>query len=276
MVALPDGSTGSTRRVGTTPSDAPLLWRALLWVDRAIVALTGRLVVTSDLPAEYHRRPALLAANHIGNFDPLVLMAASHKAGMAPRFMATGGLFETPGLGWVLRKSKHVRIDRGKGNVADALGIAVDALRSGGPIILYPEGRISLEPGLWPERGKSGVARIGLASGVPVIPVSQWGAHEAVIWGCLTVESWQDLKPMLISYLRAVRRRPAFRVHFGAPVDLGDLAASRPGDAVRARDRIMRAITAGLVPLRPNEPAEPSFHDPSRPATKPSPWHPRG
>lgn len=275
MVALSNSSVGPTRRTHTEPAVAPRLWRALLWVDRAVVALTGRLVVTSDLPAEYRSRPALLAANHIGNFDPLVLMAASHQAGIAPRFMATGGLFDTPGLGWVLRRSGHVRIDRGKGNVADALTTAVGALGDGGPIILYPEGRISLAPGLWPERGKTGVARIGLAAGVPVIPVSQWGAHEAVIWGSLVVESWADLKPMLVSYLRALRRRPTFRVHFGAPVDLADLSAARPGDAVRARDRIMRAITGGLVPLRSAEPDGPAFADPTRPVGKPSPWAPR-
>lgn len=274
MVALSNGSAEPTRRAGVGSRAAPLLWRVLLRMDRAVVGLTGRLVVTSDLPAEYHHRPALLAANHIGNFDPLVLMAASHKAGIAPRFMATGGLFDTPMLGWVLRTSGHVRIDRGKGNVVEAFDVAVAALRDGGPIILYPEGRISLEPGLWPERGKTGVARIGLAAGTPVIPVSQWGAHEAVIWGCVAVEGWRDLAPMLRSYLRAIRRRPTFRVHFGAPVDLHDLSAARPGDAVRARDRIMRAITAGLAPLRPDEPDEPAFHDPTRPITARGPWRP--
>lgn len=63
------------------------------------------------------------------------------------------------------------------------------------------------------------------------------------------------------------------RVHFGAPVDLSDLAADRVGDAARARDRIMRAITEGLIPLRIDEPEAPLHHDPTRPVTdKPSPW----
>jgi 1-acyl-sn-glycerol-3-phosphate acyltransferase len=273
MVALPSVPEPPTHRAGRK-FPAPWLWRAVLRVDRIVVALTGRLEVTSDLPAEYHDRPALLAPNHIGNFDPMVLMAACHKSGIYPRFMATGGLFDTPVLGWMLRKSGHVRVDRGKTNATDAVAKAVDALQQGGPVVLYPEGRISLEPGLWPERGKSGVARMALAADVPVIPVSQWGAHEAIIWGSLTVKSWADLKPMVVSYLRAVRNRPTFRVHFGHPVDLSDLSASRTGDAVRARDRVMRAITDGLVPLRADEPEVPRFHDPSRPTTKRSPWRP--
>ncbi len=36
----------------------------------------------------------------------------------------------------------------------------------------------------------------------------------------------------------------------------------------------MRAITAGLVPLRPDEPDVPRFHDPTRPTDSRSPWRP--
>jgi len=69
-----------------------------------------------------------------------------------------------------------------------------------------------------------------------------------------------------------VRRRPVFRVHFGDPVDLSGLRADKPGDAVRAHQRIMRAITAGLVTLRVDEPDLPRFHDPTRPTDTRSPW----
>ena len=50
-------------------------------------------------------------------------------------------------------------------------------------VLVYPEGRIGLDPGMWPERGKTGTARLALASGAPVVPVAQWGAHEVLPYG---------------------------------------------------------------------------------------------
>ncbi len=278
MVALPSAGE-PTERVdrGKLYRQAPLLWRTIMRMDRAVIGATGRLKVTGDVPGDLRRRPLLLAANHIGNLDPLVLIAACERRKIAPRFLATGGLFDAPALGWVLRRSKHVRADRGKSNQTDALGRVVRALHSDHrPVLVYPEGRISLEPDLWPERGKSGLARMALAADVPVVPISQWGAHEAMCYGMPVVTSARDLWTLLASWLRAIPRRPALKVHFGAPVDLSDLSPDRPGDAIRAHQRIMRAITEGLAPLRADEPDEPHHHDPTRPTNdKRSPWRPR-
>jgi hypothetical protein len=105
-----------------------------------------------------------------------------------------------------------------------------------------------------------------------VIPISQWGAHEAAYWGTETVDGWQDVKPLVTSFLRAIRRRPTFKVHFGDPVNLSDLAATKPGDAVRAHKRIMQTITDNLATLRPDEPDVAKFHDPTRPTDTKSPW----
>lgn len=246
-----------------------------MWVDRGFVALCGRVEISGTLPTELRGRSFLLAANHIGVFDAFVLTAACQRAGLAPRFLITGGIMDAPVAGWALRTSGHLRVDRRKATVTQAFDRTVEALRAGHvAVLVYPEGRISHDPGLWPERGKSGVARLALAADTPVVPVSQWGAHEAAYWGTETVTGWPDLQPVVTSWLRAIVRRPTFRVHFGPVVDLTDLSATRLGDAVRARDRIMRAITAGLVPLRPAEPDRPAFHDPTRPTDSVSPWRP--
>ncbi|WP_460954446.1 lysophospholipid acyltransferase family protein [Parasphingorhabdus pacifica] len=254
--------------------ETPRLWRAVMRLDRLVVGLTGRLVVSGDVPDDVRGRPLVLAANHIGNIDALVLLAACERRRVAPRFLATGGLFDAPVLGPVLRKSGHVRVDRGERTATEALGRAVDALDDDHrPILVYPEGRISLEPGLWPERGKTGVARMALAAKAPVVPVSQWGAHETMKYGMVRPGSKADLLGLFGSWLRALWRRPTLRVHFGEPVDLGDLSAEQPGDATRARDRIMRAITEDLAPLRADEPDTPHHVDPTHPRTgKPSPW----
>jgi 1-acyl-sn-glycerol-3-phosphate acyltransferase len=246
-----------------------------MFLNRGFVAMCGRLEITGSLPPELRDTSILLAANHIGVFDAFVLTAACDRAGMAPRFLITGGIMDAPVVGWALRTSGHLRVDRRKATVTQAFDRTVAALRTGHvAVLVYPEGRIGHDPGLWPERGKSGVARLALAADTPVVPISQWGAHEAAYWGTETVTGWADLRPVVTSWLRALWRRPTFRVHFGPVVDLSGLSATRLGDAMRARDRIMRAITAGLVPLRRDEPDLPAFHDPTRPTDSTSPWRP--
>lgn len=271
MVALGRESNTTTRRCDR----APWIWRTLLTLDRGLVQATGRLRITGGIAPELRDRPLIMAANHIGVFDAFVLMAACRSIGLAPRFMLAGGLLDAPVVGPVLRASGHLRIDRGSASAVAQFAQAAESLRhSNGPIIVYPEGRISREPGLWPERGKTGTARLALLSGVPVVPISQWGAHEAVYWGTETVERFADVVPLIRSGITAPARRPTFRVHFGKPVDLSEFSAQRAGDAVRAHAAIMRAITANLVPLRADEPDTPRFHDPTRPTDSTSPWRP--
>lgn len=275
MVALFRRTTEPTRRTDIHRGISPV-WRAMTIVNRGFVRLVGTIEITGTIPPELRGAPLLVAANHIGVFDPFVLTAAFHKVGVEPRFLLAGGLLDAPVVGWALSKGGHVRVDRGKSNVTEAFERATIALRTaGGPVLVYPEGRISREPGLWPERGKSGVARIALVANVPVMTISQWGAHEAVYWGTEEVTSWRDLLPVVTSWLRAVRDRPVFKVHFGPVIDLSDLAAGKPGDAVRAHKRIMEAITDRLIPLRPDELDKPRFHDPTRPTDTKSPWRPK-
>ncbi|MFC4856295.1 lysophospholipid acyltransferase family protein [Actinophytocola glycyrrhizae] len=247
----------------------------MTWLDVRLVRLVGKIEITGSLPAELRHRPMLIAANHIGMFDPFVLTAALRLAGVNPRFMLTGGLLDAPVVGWGLRQGGSLRVDRGKANVIEAFDRATTALRENpGPVLVYPEGRVSRDPGLWPERGKSGVARMALTGDVPVLTISQWGAHEAVYWGTEVVTGWRDLVPGLTSLLRAIRDRPTFKVHFGPVVDLSDLSAAKPGDAIRAHKRIMQTISDNLVPLRADELDEPRFHDPTRPTDSKSPWKP--
>ncbi|HEV7647069.1 MAG TPA: lysophospholipid acyltransferase family protein [Actinophytocola sp.] len=275
MVALFRSSAETTRR-SDAPERVTPLWRAMTLVDSGLVRLVGRVEVTGTVPPQMRNRPGLIAANHIGMLDPFVLTAVLREQGISPRFLLTAGLLDAPLVGWGLRQGGSIRVDRGKTNVTEAFERVTTALRSAsGPVLVYPEGRVSREPGLWPERGKTGLARMALAANVPVMTISQWGAHEAVAWGTERVESWRDLMPGLTSLLRAVRHRPVFKVHLGPVVDLSDLSAGKPGDAVRAHKRIMQAITDRLVPLRADEPDTPRFHDPTRPTDSTSPWRPK-
>ncbi|HEV2784206.1 MAG TPA: lysophospholipid acyltransferase family protein [Actinophytocola sp.] len=274
MVALSRRPHEPTRRNGAA-AVVPPDWRLIAWLDRGFVRMVGRIEISGSFPEQLRGRPVLVAANHIGVFDPFVLVAACADIGVHLRFLLAGGLLDAPVIGYFLRRAGHVRVDRGKSTVIEAFDRAVTQLRDARiPLLIYPEGRISHDPGLWPERGKTGLARMALAGDIPVITISQWGAHEAVYWGTEKVTRPADFLPLLTSFGRALVNRPTFRVHFGPQVDLSGLSADRPGDAMRAHKRIMQAITDGLVPLRRDEPDVPRFRDPTRPTDTRSPWRP--
>jgi 1-acyl-sn-glycerol-3-phosphate acyltransferase len=220
----------------------------LLWAARIAVCPLCRLRVTGAVPRD---GPLILAVNHIGALDPLVMMAACRVRRTTPRIMVTGGLFRAPVVGWVLRHCGQIRVDRRRSTVTQALPAARAALAQGSVVLAYPEGRITLDPGAWPERGRTGLARLALAGGVPVIPVAQWGAHLLGPWG-----SPRGLAARLVW---AVLHRPVVRVHFGAPVELHGVSVPA------ATDRIMAAVTEQLRALRPTEPRLPAWIDPHRP-----------
>jgi 1-acyl-sn-glycerol-3-phosphate acyltransferase len=234
-----------------------MTWRLLLALARPVVSAVCRLRVCGDIPPELRAGPVILAANHISPIDPAIMTAACHRAGIAPRFMATGGVFDAPVFGAAMRASGHIRVDRDTARAGDALTTAVQALRDGAMVLVYPEGRIGLDPWMWPERGKTGAARMALATGAPVLPVAQWGAH--------AVMPYKTPEGFLGSLGRALRRRPVVQVRFGTPVDLSGLTGTPGVQARKATRLIMAGIDDTLARLRPGEMETPHFVDASRP-----------
>jgi 1-acyl-sn-glycerol-3-phosphate acyltransferase len=235
----------------------PRLWLFTLWLARHVVPICCRLEITGDAPEAYRDGPLILAGNHISNFDPICITSVMGRLKIAPRMMATGGLFRAPVIGRLMVRAGHIPVNRGRDSVAESVPAAVAALRAGSVVFIYPEGRIGLDPGLWPERAKSGLARLALATGAPVVPVATWGTHQVI--------AYHGRGAMLRTLFSSLRRRPTVRVHIGSPVDLSDFRLGALGHAQRASDRIMQAIAAELAPLRVDEPRVPRYRDPTRP-----------
>ena len=103
--------------------------------------------------------------------------------------------------------------------------------------MVYPEGTITRQPDLWPMTGKTGAARISLSSGVPVIPVAQWGVQEIL--------APYGKRPHLFP-------RKTVTLTAGPPVDLDDLRDQELTPEVLrvATARIMDAVTALLEKIR--------------------------
>ena len=121
---------------------------------------------------------AVVVANHVSHADPLTFAHFVYAQGRLPRFLAKAELFEVRLVGAVLRSMGQIPVFRLTADAALAFGAAVEAVRYGKIVIVYPEGTLTRQPDLWPMSGKTGAARIALAAGVPVIPVAQWGAQQ--------------------------------------------------------------------------------------------------
>ena len=121
---------------------------------------------------------ALLVINHISNLDPVI--AGIQIADRRPvRALAKSSLFTKPVIGSVLKKMEHIPVFRNSANAAEAYTAAIEKLKTGEVIAIYPEGTIPLDinnPGEY----KTGAARLALATGVPIIPIGQWGIHEVL------------------------------------------------------------------------------------------------
>ncbi|MCD5346835.1 lysophospholipid acyltransferase family protein [Agromyces sp. H3Y2-19a] len=119
----------------------------------------------------------VLAPNHYSEIDPVVMGAASWKLGRAPRFLAKASLFKNPVLGWFLRTSGQIPVERTGSNGHQALRAAEELVEKGRMVIVYPEGSLTRDPDLWPMRGKTGAVRIALERGIPIVPAAHWGTQ---------------------------------------------------------------------------------------------------
>jgi 1-acyl-sn-glycerol-3-phosphate acyltransferase len=119
----------------------------------------------------------IIAANHHSHADPLVLAYFVYDAPRWPRFLVKQSMFGVPVVGWLLTRWRQIPVRRGTIDAARALEAALAAVREGGAVVIYPEGTTTRQPELWPMRGRTGVARLWLETGAPVVPVVSWGAQ---------------------------------------------------------------------------------------------------
>ncbi|GAB2705448.1 lysophospholipid acyltransferase family protein [Nocardia thraciensis] len=146
--------------------------------------------------------PAILAGNHLSFTDWLFTPLASPRR---ITYLAKAEYFTTPGLKgrlqkWFFSGAGQYPIDRSGADAAEsALNTARKLLGEGRLVGLYPEGTRSPDGRLY--KGKTGVARLALETGVPVIPVALIGTDEVCPPGPFT---WRARK---------------VTVKFGAPID---------------------------------------------------------
>jgi 1-acyl-sn-glycerol-3-phosphate acyltransferase len=195
-----------------------------------VVRWWGRLEVVGEqaLPTD---GPVVIIANHDSWWDPLVVGVAAMRRHRQVRALAKSSLWKIRAVGWVLDGMGQIPIDRGRGDVA-ALSAAIDQLRAGACIGVFPEGTVSRGR---PMRALSGAGRLALAvPGARVVAVRVIGAVDIV----------------------RAPRRPRLRVEFFEPSG----GQARPDEtAVALTKRTMAEVRAGApyaVPGRRKKAAE--------------------
>lgn len=182
--------------------------------------------------------PAILAFNHISFLDPFASAYTVDLAGRRPRYLAKAELFDDKRIAWIIKGAKQIPVHRGTPTAPMALDTALGALRDGEVIVIFPEGTITTDPDLNPMPAKTGLARLALASGAPVLACALWGT--ANIWPKGFAKRWWPPKQDIL-------------VRIGAPLQLSGDPDSRE-DWARCGARVMAEVGRLVASLRPAVP----------------------
>jgi 1-acyl-sn-glycerol-3-phosphate acyltransferase len=174
-----------------------------------------------NVPAE---GPAIIASNHLSFSDSIFMPLMVRRK---VTFVAKAEYFTGKGIKGFLTKmffvgTGTIPVDRSGGRAAQAaIDTGLRILREGRLFGIYPEGTRSPDGRLY--RGKTGVARLALDSGAPVIPVVMLNSDEIQPLG------------------RKLPRIKRVRIRFGHPIDFSRYAGM-------AGDRfIERAVTDEIM-----------------------------
>ena len=130
-----------------------------------------------NLPAQ---GPVVLASNHLAVIDSffLAMMITRPVVFLGKQEYFTGRGIKGRVVSGFVRGVGIIPVDRGGGSAsAAALRTGLRQLEGDGVLGIYPEGTRSPDGRLY--RGKTGIARLALESGAPVVPVAMIGTDVA-------------------------------------------------------------------------------------------------
>jgi len=175
--------------------------------------------------------PAIVAANHLHNADPVLIIAAFTRPVL---FMAKKELFAVPVVRWFVRQSGAFPVDRGRPD-RQALRHAERLLHEGMLVGIFPEGTRSITGELQPPHPGVGLL-IRRNPFVPVLPVAIWGTE------VLPFNGAKGRKPL--------RGWPRVTVRIGAPITV---MLRTPEGRERSPEEIADDVMLAIAQLLPEE-----------------------
>ena len=194
----------------------------MYWVFKAVLKplLRGMYRIRVEGLENVPRKgPAIIAANHVSFLDSFFIPLVVKRRKMT--YLAKADYFKSWKTAWFFKSVGQIPTEREGGEKSkQALNVALGVLKEGKLLGIYPEGTRSPDGKLY--RGRTGVARLALTAGVPVIPCGLIGTDEVMP---------KDAK------LPRFRGRIEVRVRFGKPLDFSRYAGQE-------RDRfVLRSAT---------------------------------
>jgi 1-acyl-sn-glycerol-3-phosphate acyltransferase len=191
----------------------------LYWIIKAILKPILHLCYRVRVDGRDHvpeRGPVILAANHRSFMDSLFLPLVIRRR---VTFVAKAEYFDDKKTAWFFRGVGQIPIRREGGSASErALESATEVLEAGGVFAIYPEGTRTRDGRL--HRGHTGIARLALRTGAPIVPVGMIGTDE--------------INPIGRKLPRLFR---AVMIRFGTPISV-DRYAGREHDKL-----VLRQIT---------------------------------
>ncbi|MFM1789660.1 MAG: hypothetical protein RLZZ12_1009 [Actinomycetota bacterium] len=181
--------------------------------------------------------PAIVVCNHLSYLDPLTFSHFLYNNGRAPRYLGKESVFRIPVIGWVIKGAGQIPVSRESKDAIKGYEHAIAVLKAGHLLGVYPEGTLTRDENLWPMKGKTGVARLALQTGVPIYPCASWGPEKVIP-----------------PYGKKIKLFPRTKVSviMGDPVDLSKWQgkAGDPLAVEEATEAIMDEITRLLEVIR--------------------------
>jgi 1-acyl-sn-glycerol-3-phosphate acyltransferase len=179
---------------------------------------------------EYHglenvpeRGAAIIAGNHPSYLDPAFVALPVRRQ---VRFMAWDALFKVPLLGQLIRALGAFPVDIRKGKGESAFREALRVLNDGDVLGIFPEGQRSEQGPIGEMR--TGVARLAIESGAPIIPVTIGGAYRA----------WPKWKRML---------KPAkIVIRYHEPITISEVDREARGQDKEFHQEVMERIAGSI------------------------------
>ena len=151
-------------------------FRTLEILAQLVVLATGTRITYNGEENIPDRGGAVIAINHTSYVDFLPAALAVHRRHRRLRFMIKAEMQQVKVVNFLIKHTRTIPVDRRAG--AEAYALAVQRLREGELVGVYPEATISRSFEL--KDFKTGAARMAVEANVPIVPVIVWGAQR--IW----------------------------------------------------------------------------------------------